>query len=182
MKSLFNEAYEEAMNESSSDKYKVKGNLILGYGSTTQNLAPKYSRTIPPGTVITWDSTSYDGTVWFYDEMGNRGKTYGSIRQMKNDGIIEAAVRMNESISDWNIEGIAGRVMSNMMDAIREGGLNEDDALNEIDEYMHDEFWSVRSRDNGGAADAVMAMVKEFVEEHWNDFYEGNKINNEDKE
>ena len=54
--------------------YRVASPIMLGYDSHTRQLTPSRFKRHGVGALLTLDTVAPDGTVWFFDEDGERGK------------------------------------------------------------------------------------------------------------
>lgn len=71
-------------------RFIVRKPITLGYGSNVHDPNPKRIREHEAGTVLTLDSESPNGNVWFIDPDGERGKIEaGEVRNLTLDGRLE---------------------------------------------------------------------------------------------
>ena len=70
------------------EKYKVLKSMHLAYGSNTRSSVCHY-KTIEPRAVLTLDSVSPNGNVWFIDHENKRAKIEaGCITNLEKRGIV----------------------------------------------------------------------------------------------
>lgn len=71
-------------------QFVVLTELKLGYGSHTRCLSPTHYKLHEAGVVLLLDSEAPDGTVWFIDPDGFRGKTdSGEVKNLVNSGTLK---------------------------------------------------------------------------------------------
>ena len=71
-------------------QFIVLTELRLGYGSHTRCLTPAYYKLHEAGVILLLDSETPDGTVWFIDPDGFRGKTdSGEAKNLVKSGTLK---------------------------------------------------------------------------------------------
>ena len=74
------------------EMFEVLKELRLGYGSHVRRLSPSRYKTHPPGTLVRLDVQAPDGTCWFIDPDGERGKIEsGSVANLERREVIRPA-------------------------------------------------------------------------------------------
>lgn len=75
--------------------YIVLTDITLGYGSTIHSLTPRTFKTFAAGDLLLHASDAPDGTVWFFDKSGDRGKIdSGEVQNLVRSGVLQASGTM----------------------------------------------------------------------------------------
>jgi hypothetical protein len=86
----FRKALAKNIVSSGDYEYEVLEPLTLGFGSHTRQLSPSNYKTYKRGEVLTLDSESRNGNVWFIDKDGDRGKIEsGSVQNLVRRGMVK---------------------------------------------------------------------------------------------
>lgn len=86
--------------------YIVSTEIILGYGSTVHRLTPSSFKSFNQGDLLLHSSDAPNGTVWFFDKDGDRGKIdSGEVGNLVRRGVLQASgIRFEgegERFAEW---------------------------------------------------------------------------------